>query len=77
MTTNSTSPVESQTFESSTPTTYSYSFNVESPFAAPPGPRIYQLEVGLNTRLTDTSANSYTFSTATSRSAMTFPFASD
>ncbi|MEO6350679.1 MAG: S-layer homology domain-containing protein [Candidatus Limnocylindrales bacterium] len=74
MTTNSVSPIESQTFESSTPTTYRYSFNVEALFAAPPGARTYQLEVGLTHRQTDTLANNFTFNNVSSLSAATFPF---
>jgi hypothetical protein len=74
LTTNSVSPLESQTFESSTPTTFRYTFSVEALFAASPGPRTYQLEVGLSSRQTDTDANNFTFSNTTSLSALTFPF---
>jgi hypothetical protein len=64
-----------QTFDGPSPNAHAYSFDVEGLFAAPPGPRTYQLEVGLNYRdRTTANAVSFTVTSGTSLSAMTFPF---
>jgi hypothetical protein len=74
MTTNAASTAQRQTFESSSTNSLAYTFDVEALFAAPPGPRTYQLEVRLSARNSTTNAASFNFSTSSSLSAMTFPF---
>jgi S-layer homology domain len=63
-----------QTFESSTAGTNSYTFDVEALVAAPPGERTYRLFVGLSDRNLVANSASFTISSESSLSAMTFPF---
>ena len=74
MTTNVVSLAQYQTFESTSTTSYGYSLDVEALFAAPPGPRTFQLEVWLSLRDSGSNAASFHLETASSLSAMTFPF---
>jgi hypothetical protein len=74
MTTNVASLAQFQTFESTTTDLFYYSFDVEALFAASPGPRTYQVEVGLSGRKTVTNAATFDLTSFSSLSAMTFPF---
>ncbi|MEO6350710.1 MAG: S-layer homology domain-containing protein [Candidatus Limnocylindrales bacterium] len=74
MTTNAYSIVQVQTFESSTTNGFYYSFDVEGLFAASPGARTYQLELVLGTRNSSANTASFTLTSLSSLSAMTFPF---
>jgi hypothetical protein len=74
VTTDSTSTPQFQTFESGSAPAWFYNFDVEALFAAPPGPRTYELEVALNSRAGTASAVSFGLHTVSSLSATTFPF---
>ena len=71
--TTSVSLSQSQTFEGTATSGSLYSFDVEALFAAPPGPRTFQLEVRLNWR-GGTDPVAFSLSTESSLSAMTLPF---
>jgi hypothetical protein len=51
-----------------------FTFDVEAVFVAPPGPRSFQLEVGLGQRRDTSDEFSFALDVSTSISAMTFPF---
>jgi hypothetical protein len=74
LTTGDPSLATHQTFISPTATAYTYSFDVEGLFSAPPGPRTYELQVGLWNRSSGANASNFTLSNNSSLSAMTFPF---
>ena len=51
-----------------------HAFEVDALFVAPPGPRTFQLEVGLYQRADTSQAASYDLDPSTSISVMSFPF---
>jgi hypothetical protein len=73
-TTTDTSFSQFQTFTSTSGQLFGYSFDVEALFAAPPGPRTYQLEVQLSKRNVADNAVAFDLHGNSSLSATTFPF---
>ena len=73
-TTNTVSLGQHQTFEAASNGVFAYGFEVEALFAAPPGPRTYQLEVQLSDRISNMNGAHFDLNTSSSLSAMTFPF---
>jgi hypothetical protein len=75
LTTDETSVVQSETFETATTTgAYAYSLDAEALFAAPPGPRTYRLEAALYYRTVPSPSTAFFMSSASSLSATTSPF---
>ncbi|MEO6349963.1 MAG: S-layer homology domain-containing protein, partial [Candidatus Limnocylindrales bacterium] len=65
---------QGQTFESTTATPYTYSFDVEAIFSSVPGPHTYQLEVMLKDKAMGTGTSSFLIDPRSSLSATTYPF---
>jgi hypothetical protein len=63
-----------QTFQSASPFSHPYSFDTEAVFVAPPGPRLYRLEVALVNRETTPSSTFFDLISQSSLSAATFPY---
>jgi hypothetical protein len=77
VTTNTASAPQYQTFESASADPLHYSFDVEALFSAPAGSRGFVLEVQVVNRVNTTNLAVFNVATATSLSAMTFPFGPD
>jgi hypothetical protein len=71
---NSFSYEQYQTFESTSVASWAYSLDVEAIFAAPPGPRTYELDARLSFRNSIANPASFSLYEGSSLSAMTFPF---
>jgi hypothetical protein len=74
VTTDTFSAPQGQTFESGSTNSWLYSFDVEALFAAPPGPRTYELWVAVIVRAGTANAAAFGLDPLSSLSATTFPF---
>jgi hypothetical protein len=74
MATNAVSVTQFDAFESSYGYPNFYGFDVQALLVVSPGPRTFQLEVGLDDRFDETNATAFGFDTTSSLNATTFPF---
>jgi hypothetical protein len=76
-TANMVSSTAQATFESTSNSSNSFSWDVDAAFVVPPGQRAFQLVLTLLNRAITTNAASFSISDTSTLTAMTFPFGAD